>query len=427
MLHTFSDSTVRLQATQTLMSDGSIFSLRRMLPFIGPSMIAAVAYIDPGNFATNIEAGSRYGYTLLWVVLFANVIAMLIQTMSARLGLATGKNLAELIRQRASKRLVWFYWIQAEIVAMATDLAEFLGAALAFHLLFGMSLMQGALLTGVITYAALYMQRYGFRTMEIMIAAMVLAVSAGFLIEVFISHPDMQAMTTGLLTPQFPDHESIYLAAGMLGATVMPHVIYLHSSLSQNRLDTQSESQKQTAMKFYRLDVLFGMALAGLINMAILILAAALFQSSAFGEAISISEAYLALGAQLTGQIPQLLFGFILLICGLSSSIVGTMSGQVIMQGFMRFRIPLWLRRGITMAPALIIILMGVSEQQALVWSQIVLSFGIPFALIPLLKFTSDQNLMGKMANTSGVQFTGVICASLIICMNIYVIWNVFT
>ena len=223
------------------------------------------------------------------------------------------------------------------------------------------------------------------------------------------------------------DHQAIYLAAGMLGATVMPHVIYLHSSLSQNRLHTRSESQKQTAMKFYRLDVLFGMALAGLINMAILILAAALFQSSAFGEAISISDAYAALGAQMTGQIPQLLFGFILLICGLSSSIVGTMSGQVIMQGFMQFRIPLWLRRGITMAPALIIILMGVSEQQALVWSQIVLSFGIPFALIPLLKFTSDQNLMGKMANSGGVQFTGVICAILIICMNIYVIWSVFS
>lgn len=344
-----------------------------------------------------------------------------------RLGLATGQNLAELIRQNGSKPLVWFYWIQAEIVAMATDLAEFLGAALAFHLLFGMSLMQGALLTGVITYAALYLQRYGFRTMEIMIAAMVLAVSGGFFIELILVHPDMNLVTVGLLTPQFPDHEAIYLAAGMLGATVMPHVIYLHSSLSQNRLHTENEAQKQTAMKFYRLDVMFGMALAGLINMSILILAAALFQSSAFGEAISISEAYTALGSEFSGRFPQIVFGLILLICGLSSSIVGTMSGQVIMQGFMQFRMPLWLRRGITMAPALLIILMGVSEQQALVWSQIVLSFGIPFALIPLLKFTSDRKLMGNMVNNNFIHIAGVICAGLIICMNVYVIWNVFT
>ncbi|WP_324767988.1 Nramp family divalent metal transporter [Pokkaliibacter plantistimulans] len=416
-----SDQTVRVQAQRVLSGHGTSL-VRRFLPFMGPAMIAAVAYIDPGNFATNIEAGSRYGYTLLWVVLWANLMAMLIQTMSARLGLATGKNLAEVIRDRYPRPVVWLFWVQAELIAIATDLAEFLGAALAFNLLFGMSMLEGALLTGAITYAVLYMQRYGFRTMEMIIGAMILAVSAGFLLEILLGKPPAEPIIKGLLLPSFPDSYSIFLAAGILGATVMPHVIYLHSALSQNRIKVTADSDRSRIMKYYRMDVIIGMALAGLINMAMLALAATVFFSNGETTIASIEESYKLLSPLMGHDAASMIFGLTLLFAGLSSSIVGTMSGQVVMQGFVNFTIPLWLRRLITMAPAIVVILMGLPEQQVLVVSQVVLSFGIPFALVPLLFFTANRQLMGNLVNHRWVNIAGGIVATIIIALNLYVL-----
>ncbi|PPC77984.1 divalent metal cation transporter [Pokkaliibacter plantistimulans] len=421
MIHAMSDQTVRVQAQRVLSGHGTSL-VRRFLPFMGPAMIAAVAYIDPGNFATNIEAGSRYGYTLLWVVLWANLMAMLIQTMSARLGLATGKNLAEVIRDRYPRPVVWLFWVQAELIAIATDLAEFLGAALAFNLLFGMSMLEGALLTGAITYAVLYMQRYGFRTMEMIIGAMILAVSAGFLLEILLGKPPAEPIIKGLLLPSFPDSYSIFLAAGILGATVMPHVIYLHSALSQNRIKVTADSDRSRIMKYYRMDVIIGMALAGLINMAMLALAATVFFSNGETTIASIEESYKLLSPLMGHDAASMIFGLTLLFAGLSSSIVGTMSGQVVMQGFVNFTIPLWLRRLITMAPAIVVILMGLPEQQVLVVSQVVLSFGIPFALVPLLFFTANRQLMGNLVNHRWVNIAGGIVATIIIALNLYVL-----
>ncbi|MFM2484265.1 Nramp family divalent metal transporter [Celerinatantimonas yamalensis] len=393
------------------------------MALFGPALIAAVAYVDPGNFATNIEAGSRYGYVLLWVVLLANIMAMLIQTFSARLGLATGKNLAEVIRERYPRPLVWVYWIQAEVVAIATDLAEFLGAALAFNLLFGLSMMQGALLTGIVTYAALQLQRYGFRVMEIIIGAMIMAIAGGFFTELFLSQPDTGAMLHGLLVPQFPDNYAVYLATGILGATIMPHVIYLHSALSQHRVKAKDDSDRHKLMRFYRLDVIVGMALAGLVNIALLALAAATFHRHGYEGVVTISESYKLLAPLLGGNAASYIFGFALLLAGLSSSIVGTMSGQVLMQGFVKFTIPISVRRLVTMVPAIAVIFMGISEQKALVGSQVVLSFGIPFALIPLLTFTADKGLMGNLVNKRWLTVIGGAICSLIIILNVYVLF----
>lgn len=397
-------------------------TLSRFLPFFGPAMIAAVAYIDPGNFATNIEAGSRYGYVLLWVVLWANLMAMVIQTLSVRLGLATGKNLAEMIRERYPRPLVWFYWVQAELVAIATDLAEFLGAALAFNLLFGMSMLEGALLTGAITYAALYMQRFGFRLLEIIIGSMLLAVAAGFVIQIIMGRPEAAPALEGLLLPQFPDGYAVFLAAGILGATVMPHVIYLHSSLSQRRVATHTDEQRRRAMRYYRWDVIIGMGIAGVINLSMLALAASVFFDNGRTGVATIEQSYQLLAPLMNQELASTLFGFTLLMAGLSSSIVGTLAGQVVMQGFVGFTIPLWLRRLMTMLPAIVVIMLGFPEQQVLVASQVVLSFGIPFALIPLIHFTAQHRLMGNLTSCPWVTGLGCLLAAVIILLNGYVL-----
>ena len=423
-LQAISNQSIQFQVNQFLTGRGRRFG---WLALFGPAMIAAVAYVDPGNFATNIEAGARYGYTLLWVVLAANLMAMLIQSQSARLGLATGQNLAEVIRNRYPRPVVWLYWVQAEVVAIATDLAEFLGAALAFNLLFGLSMMQGAILTGVITYAALTLQRFGFRLMEIIIGAMIMAIAGGFMVELVFSQPDTYAMAKGLLVPSFPDSYAVYLAAGILGATIMPHVIYLHSALLQNRVQAEGESNRSRLAKFYRWDVIFGMALAGVVNMALLAVGAATFHAFGHEDVATISESYKLLAPLLGGDLASHIFGFGLLLAGLSSSIVGTMSGQVLMQGFVRFTIPVGLRRLITMVPALVVIVLGISEQKALVGSQVVLSFGIPFALIPLLTFTSNRKLMGNMVNKTWVTVASALICTLVIGLNGYVLFYTFT
>ncbi|MHB0776263.1 Nramp family divalent metal transporter [Halomonas sp. WWR20] len=423
MFKSISDQSIRSTAASALSGQRSRWG---WISFFGPALIAAVAYIDPGNFATNIEAGSRYGYALLWVVLTANLMAMLIQSLSARLGLATGKNLPEVIRERFPRPVVWGYWVQAEIVAIATDLAEFLGAALAFNLLFGLSLMEGALLTGAITYLALLMQRFGFRLMEIVIGSMILAVAAGFVLEMLLGRPEPVPLLKGLLIPGFPDSYALYLAAGILGATVMPHVIYLHSALSQRRIQATDDAQRLRLMKFYRWDVIIGMAIAGLVNLSMLAMAAAVFHEQGRTDVATISDSYKLLAPMLGEQMASHIFGMALLLAGLSSSVVGTLSGQVIMQGFVNFTIPIWLRRLITMAPALAIIILGVSEQKALVASQVVLSFGIPFALLPLLFFTADRKLMGNLVNTRAVTWIGGLICSVIIALNVYVLFFTF-
>ncbi|TDX22499.1 manganese transport protein [Modicisalibacter xianhensis] len=423
MLNSISDQSIRSKATHILNGKRRRWG---WVPFIGPALIAAIAYIDPGNFATNIEAGSRYGYALLWVVLTANMMAMLIQSFSVRLGLATGKNLPEVIRERFPRPAVWAYWVQAEIIAIATDLAEFLGAALAFNLLFGLSLMEGALLTGVITYVALLLQRFGFRLLEIIIGAIIMAIAAGFLLEIIISRPAPAPLLKGLLIPGFPEEYALYLAAGMLGATVMPHVIYLHSALSQRRIQVIDDRQRLRLMRFYRWDVIVGMAIAGLVNLSILTLAAAVFHAQGRTDIATISDSYKLLSPMLGEQAASHIFGIALLLAGLSSSIVGTLSGQVIMQGFVNFTIPVWLRRLVTMLPALVIIMLGVSEQKALVASQVVLSFGIPFALLPLIFFTANHKIMGNLTNSKAVTGLGGIICSIIIGLNGYVLYYTF-
>lgn len=395
--------------------------LARLWPFLGPAFIAAVAYIDPGNFATNIEGGSTFGYRLLWVVLAANLMAMLIQSLSAKLGIATGKNLPEVIRDRYPKPVVWFYWVQAELVAIATDLAEFLGAALGFHLLFGIPLIWGGVLTAIASFAILALQRYGFRPLEAVIAAMVGAVAVAYLIEVILSRPGGPDLVRGLFIPSFAGTNSVYLAAGILGATVMPHVIYLHSALMQGRVQTSSPAERRRLHRFSTIDVVLGMSLAGFVNLAMLAMAAATFFYSGRQDVGEIETAYQTL-TPLLGPLASGVFAFSLLVSGLASSAVGTMAGQVIMQGFIRFSIPLMLRRLFTMLPALIVILLGAEPTAVLVLSQVVLSFGIPFALLPLLQFTRDRQLMGELVNRPLVNVFGYGVAAVIVVLNIFLL-----
>ena len=395
--------------------------LARLWPFLGPAFIAAVAYIDPGNFATNIEGGSTFGYRLLWVVLAANLMAMLIQSLSAKLGIATGKNLPEVIRDRYPKPVVWFYWVQAELVAIATDLAEFLGAALGFHLLFGIPLIWGGVLTAIASFAILALQRYGFRPLEAVIAAMVGAVALAYLIEVILSRPGGPDLVRGLFVPSFAGTNSVYLAAGILGATVMPHVIYLHSALMQGRVQTNSPAERRRLHRFSTIDVVLGMSLAGFVNLAMLAMAAATFFYSGRQDVGEIETAYETL-TPLLGSLASGVFAFSLLVSGLASSAVGTMAGQVIMQGFIRFSIPLMLRRLFTMLPALIVIMLGAEPTAVLVLSQVVLSFGIPFALLPLLQFTRDRQLMGELVNRPLVNVFGYGVAAIIVVLNIFLL-----
>ena len=395
---------------------------RRVTPFLGAAFVASVAYMDPGNFATNISGGAKYGYLLLWVILLASLMAMIVQSLSAKLGIVTGKNLPEVIRERFSKPVVWFYWVQAELVAMATDLAEFLGASLAFTLLFGIPLFAGAIITGIVTFALLGLQARGFRPIEIAITAFVTVIAGAYVVQVGLSRPGLEVL--GGFVPRFSGAESLYLAVGIIGATVMPHVIYLHSALTQNRIPTTNNDQVRRLLKFNNVDVLLAMGIAMLINMSMLVAAAATFH--AVGKPITeLTKAYETLTPLLGGG-AAIAFGIALLASGLSSSAVGTMSGQVIMQGFIGFRIPLWLRRTITMVPAFGVILLGLNPTSTLVLSQVVLSFGIPFALIPLLMFTANRDIMGEFVNHKLTTLIGWGIALLIIGLNVYLLLGTF-
>jgi manganese transport protein len=389
---------------------------RAVLPFLGPAFVAAVAYVDPGNFATNVAAGSQFGYMLLWVVLASNLMAMLIQTMSAKLGIATGMNLPEVCRARYPRPVSRLLWVQAEIIAMATDLAEFLGAALGFYLLFGIPLFWAGVLTGVFSFAILALQSRGARPLEIAITILVGVILVGFAIQFFLADPSPRGIAGGLV-PGFEGTESVLLATGILGATVMPHVIYLHSALTQRRVVGRTEKERRAILRFERIDVIVAMSIAGAINMSMLVMAAGVFHSRGLTGVEDIDEVFDRLG-DLVGANAQYAFGAALLASGLSSSSVGTLAGQVVMQGFIDRQIPLLVRRGLTMAPALVVLAIGINPSRALILSQVVLSFGIPFALIPLLGFCRRRDVMGGLVNHRTTTVVATIVVVLIVVLN---------
>lgn len=396
---------------------------RRLLPFLGPAFIASVAYVDPGNFATNIQGGAQFGYMLLWVIVASNLMAMLTQTLSAKLGIATGRNLAEMCRDRFPRWMVWAMWAIMEFVAMATDLAEFLGAALGFNLLFGMPLFVAALLTGATTLAILALERRGFRPLEAIITGFVGIIALCYLLETIFGRPDWGKIAYHSVVPQFKGTESILLATGILGATVMPHVVFLHSALTQGRIITRDPAQLRRLFRFECVDVTLAMGLAGLVNGAMLIMAAATFFEKGLTTVGTIEEAHRTL-APLLGTASSWVFAVSLLASGLSSSTVGTMSGQVIMQGFIHRQIPIWLRRLVTMLPALVVIAIGLEPTRTLVISQVVLSFGLPFALVPLVIFTARSDLMGVLVNRRLTTVAAWLMASLIIALNIFLLYE---
>ena len=397
----------------------------RLFPFLGPAFIACVAYIDPGNFATNIQGGAQYGYMLIWVIVVSNLMAMLIQTLSAKLGIATGLNLPEMCREQFARPIVWAMWGLAEIVAMATDLAEFLGAAVGFQLLFHIPLLWGGLLTAVVTFLILGLERYGFRPMEAVITALVGVIAGCYVIETVLDQPAWGEIAYHAVVPQFSGTQSVLLATGILGATVMPHVIYLHSALMQGRIITRDPAQLRRLFRFELIDVIIAMTLAGVVNAAMLIMAASTFFQAGLTQIGTLEEAHQTL-VPLLGTASSWVFAISLLVSGLSSSTVGTMAGQVIMQGFLHRQIPIWLRRGVTMLPSLIVIGVGLDPTRTLVLSQVVLSFGIPFALIPLVLFTRRADLMGVLVNRRTTTGAAAVVAALIIGLNIFLLYQTF-
>ncbi|MGE5282196.1 MAG: Nramp family divalent metal transporter [Chloroflexota bacterium] len=405
--------------------EGESRGMRRVWPFLGPAFIAAVAYIDPGNFATNIAGGAKFGYLLLWVVLAANLIAMLVQTQSAKLGIATGRNLAELCRETFSRRTSIGLWLQAELVAMATDVAEVVGAALGLNLLFGVPLFPAGLIAGAGAFAILALQQLGLRRLEAGITALVGVVVASFVFELVDAGPSGAEVAKHLVVPGFAGTESILLATGIIGATVMPHVVYLHSALTQRRIVGRDEAEKKRILGFEKVDVVIALSLAGLVNLSMMIVAAALFHTSGLTGVDTIDGAYEGLKSLVSAN-AAMVFGIALLASGFASSSVGTMAGQVVMQGFIRRRIPIYLRRAITLAPALIVLGVGLDPTDALVASQVVLSFGIPFALVPLLMLASRREVMGALVNPGWLTVIAGVLAALIIALNAFLLWQVF-
>lgn len=394
-----------------------------LLPFLGPAFIASVAYVDPGNFATNIAGGAEYGLTLLWVIVASNVMAVLIQSLSAKLGIATGKNLAEVCRERFPKWTVYLLWGLMELVAMATDLAEFLGAAIGFNLLFGVPLWIAGILTGITTFIILGLERKGFRPLEAVISAMVGVVAVSYVIETIIVKPVWGQVVYHAFVPQFQGPESILLATGILGATVMPHAIFLHSALTQGRIVVKKPALLKRLFKFELIDVFIAMGVASLINMAMLIMAATTFHNQGITSVGSLEVAYKTL-EPLMGKAASWVFGISLLMSGLSSASVGTMAGQVIMKGFLHWEIPVWIRRLVTMIPSLIVVAIGVDPSRTLVISQVLLSFGLPFAIIPLVSFTRNKKLMGVLVNKPLTTILASVVAGIIVILNVFLLYS---
>lgn len=400
--------------------------LRALLPFLGPAFIAAVAYIDPGNYATNIQGGSEFGYKLLWVIVLANLMAMLLQNLSAKLGIATGRNLPELCREYFPAWLSTIMWGFSEIAAMATDIAEFLGASIGLNLLFHIPMLFATVLTGVATYLILLLERFGFRPMEKFIATLVVVVAACYLLESILSKPVWSQIAYHSVVPWLGGgQDAILLCVGVVGATVMPHAVYLHSSLTQNRVVPRDDHDKKRIFRFSTIEVVIAMSLAGLINLAMMFMAASVFHTSGHTQIADISTAYRTL-TPLLGSAAAGVFLVSLLSSGLSSSAVGTMAGQVIMQGFVGFKIPLWVRRVVTMLPTFIIVLLGVNPTETLVLSQVILSLVLPMPVISLIYFTRRKDLMGVLVNRRIVTWLASMCGIVILVLNFYLLFVTF-
>ena len=398
--------------------------LRAYLPFAGPAVVASIAYMDPGNFATNIQAGAKYGYGLLWVVLLANLIAMLFQALSAKLGIVTGRNLAEMCREQFPRPVVWAMWIISEIAAMATDLAEFLGGAIGLALLLGMPLLAGMIVTGLLTYGILMFERFGFRPFELIIGALVGVIALCYLVEIFIAPVDWRAAAVHSVLPQIADGGALLLAVGIIGATVMPHAVYLHSGLTQARTPGRDEAARQKLVRISNHEVVIALAIAGLVNMAMVITASGAFHAG-HSEVAQIETAYHTL-TPLLGAGAAGVFLVSLLASGISSSAVGTMAGQLIMQGFVGFRIPVWVRRLVTMVPAFVVVALGVNTTDALVISQVVLSIALPLPMIALLVFTGRADIMGRFANSRITAVAAVIGTAAVLLLNLILILQSF-
>ena len=417
-----SDSTVK-QAQAVLRGKSKRSKLANLLPFLGPAFIASVAYVDPGNFATNIAGGAQFGLTLLWVIVASNLMAILIQSLSAKLGIASGKNLAEQCREHFPKWFVYFLWILMELVAIFTDLAEFLGAAIGFNLLLGIPLWVAGILTGITTFIVLGLERKGFRPLEAVISAMVGVVAISYVVETIIVKPVWGQVLYHSVVPSFSGSESVLVAAGILGATVMPHAIYLHSSLTQGRVVVKKPVLLKKLFRYELIDVLIAMGVASLVNGAMLVMAATTFHANGLNNIATLQSAYKTL-EPLMGKASSFVFGFSLLMSGLSSASVGTMAGQVIMQGFLTWEIPVWVRRLITMVPSMIVIFFGLDPTRTLVISQVLLSFGLPFAIIPLVVFTSQKKIMGVLVNRKITTILAWGVAGVIVALNLYLIYS---
>lgn len=419
--------TMEVDIRRIITYDRSHFYSRfmQLLKYLGPAFIVSVAYIDPGNFATNISGGSKFNYNLLWVILWSNLMAIFLQTISAKLGIATGANLPEMCARVFSKRTNWFLWIAAEIAAMATDLAEFLGGALGLYLLFQIPLVYAGFITGILTFIIVFLEKYGQRVVEIVIASLVAVISVAYAIELFLAKPDWSQIGLHTLVPSLPNGEALLIAVGMLGATVMPHVIYLHSQLVQCRKTPETNSQKLKHFKLERTDIILAMNIAFLVNAAMVIVSASVFFAQGM-EVNSIEQAHRSL-APLLGSLSSGAFALALLASGLSSSAVGTLAGQTIMKGFVNLNIPLTIRRLITMAPALTIIALGINPIKALVMSQVVLSFALPLAIIPLMLITKRKDIMGELVNKPLTNTIGGGITTIIISLNALLLYLTFT
>ncbi len=400
--------------------DGRRRGLRGYLAFVGPAVVASIAYMDPGNFATNIQAGARYGYELLWVVLLANLIAMLFQALSAKLGIVTGRNLAEMCRERFSKPVALSMWVVSEIAAMATDLAEFLGGAIGLSLLLGLPLLVGMVVTAVIVYGVLMFDRFGFRPAELIIGYLVGVIAVCYLVEILIAPVDWRAAGLGAVTPQLADSGALLLAVGIIGATVMPHAVYLHSGLTQSRIPAHTAAETRTVVRISNTEVVVALAIAGLVNVAMVMMAASAFHAG-HPDVAEIETAYHTL-TPLLGSAAATVFLVSLLASGVSSSTVGTMAGQMIMQGFVGFRIPVAVRRLVTMAPAFVVVWLGVNATQALVASQVLLSIALPLPMIALLMFTRRRDIMGDFANSRLTDVAAIVATVVVLALNVVLI-----
>ena len=410
----------RTVATARQVLAGQRGGVRAYLAFAGPAVIASIAYIDPGNFATNIQAGAKYGYGLLWVVLLANVIAMLFQGLSAKLGIVTGRNLAEMCRDQFPRPVVWAMWVVSEIAAMATDLAEFLGGAIGLSLLFQTPLLVGMIVTGIVTYGILMFEGFGFRPIELIIGSMVSLIGLCYLVEMFIAPVDWAAAAYHTVVPQLADAEALLLAVGIIGATVMPHAVYLHSGLTQARMPVRDDTERRKVLRFSNQEVIAALAVAGLVNMAMVMMASGAFHAG-HPDVAEIETAYHTL-TPLLGMGAAGVFLLSLIASGVAASTVGTMAGQMIMQGFIGFRIPILVRRLVTMIPAFVVVALGANATNALVISQVVLSIALPLPMISLLMFTRRADIMGQFANSRLTHVAALIGTAVVLLLNIFLI-----